>query len=65
MVPLETKEARVVGDGIRPADIFAGTDGWYVRMSDGTSFGPFQALRDIEDWMDARDNQTPQADPSR
>jgi hypothetical protein len=56
--PLLALENKTVPSDSRPYNIVAGPDGWFVRTTNGESIGPFAALREIEDWLDARDQKT-------
>jgi hypothetical protein len=59
MVPVQITESAAFAAGGQLCEIFAGFDGWNVRTPEGESIGPFAALRDVEDWLDARDHQVP------
>ncbi len=41
--------------GNQPCEIVPTSEGWFIRTTDGESVGPFSALREVEDWLDARD----------
>ena len=57
MVPLQALENKTVGGDNASCEIVARAEGWFVLTADGESIGPFAALREVEDWLDARSQQ--------
>jgi hypothetical protein len=46
-------------------EVFVEVNGWFIRSADGESIGPFAAMRDVEDWLDAHDHLQSPTDPPR
>jgi len=59
MVPAQTLDCETCGAPSPPCEIFADSKGWFVRTPEGETFGPFSAVREVEDWLDARDHEEP------
>jgi hypothetical protein len=62
MVPGQVLDSKTGSGAAQSCEILAETHGWFVRTADGELIGPFAALREVEDWLDARDQHKPRSE---